>query len=101
MFKQYIEPAYIAVSKALDEKARLRLGQDKEKSDIGTAGLGRNAADKQRRPHPRFEMRPVWSVLSFLLPDAAGDHLPRRSVPEEQPAYLHRQAIGQAYAVIS
>lgn len=36
--------------------------------------------------------------LLFLLADAAGDHLPRPSVPEEKAAYLDRRAVGHGHA---
>lgn len=50
----------------------------------------------------RLWMRPVKerTELLFLLADAASDHLPRRSVPEEQTAYLDRTAVGHADAAI-
>src|SRR6478609_6141320 len=47
-------------------------------------------------------MRPVEerTKLLFLLADAASDHLPRRSVPEEQTAYLHAAAVGHRDAAV-
>lgn len=48
-------------------------------------------------------MRPVEECTEryFCLADAAGDHLPRCSVPEEQTAYLDAAAVGHRDPAVS
>lgn len=56
----------------------------------------------QENSRIRLRMRPVEerTELLFLLADAAGDHLPGRSVPEEQTAYLDGAAVGHCDAAV-